>query len=248
MVCVLATVIAPGDPTRMDLGALLTPPGAEHIFGTDQLGRDLFKMVAHGGRISLAIGVLSSVLTALIAIVYGALAGLAPRWVDNMLMRLAELIMSVPTILYTVFILAILGEPTVLSLAVVIGSTSWMNIAKIVRAEVRQIHKSDYLLSARLMGAHFPYMLRQHLLPNLLPTIMFMLIYNVSQAIAAEATLSFLGLGMPPGSATWGGLMSSAQDALLSNAWWIILIPSLFLITTLVCMTNIGEYFRRTAQ
>ena len=244
LACVLADVIAPGDASRMDLDALLLPPSAMHVFGTDQLGRDLFKMILHGGRVSLVIGLLASAIAALIAIIYGAAAGLAPKWLDNLLMRITELIMSVPSILYIISIQAILGRPTLLSLSIVIGLTSWMNISKIIRAEVRQIHGSEFVLSARLMGAKFPYILRRHLLPNFLPSVMFMLIFNVSQAIAAEATLSFLGLGMPPGSATWGSLMSLSRDALFTNSWWIIVIPSLFLITTLICMANIGEQLR----
>jgi peptide/nickel transport system permease protein len=95
------------------------------------------------------------------------------------------------------------------------------------------------------MGARFAYILRRHLLPNFIPSIMFMLIYNVSQAIATEATLSFLGLGLPPSAVSWGTLMSLAQDALLTNSWWIICVPTLFLIATLVCITNIGEYLRK---
>lgn len=243
--CALADILAPGNAARMDLGTLLSPPNASHIFGTDQLGRDIFKMILHGGRISLIIGLVSSAIAALIAMVYGAAAGLAPKWLDNLLMRTTELIMSIPSILYVVSIQAILGKSSLLSLSVVIGATSWMNIAKIIRAEVRQIHRSEHVMAARLMGARFPYMLWHHLLPNFMPSVMFMLIYNISQAIAAEASLSFLGLGMPPGSATWGALMSLSQDALLTNSWWIILIPSLFLVTTLVCITNIGEHLRR---
>lgn len=245
LLCALADLFAPGAAGRMDFDALLSPPSQAHIFGTDRLGRDLFKMILHGGRVSLVIGLLASALTALIAMIIGGLAGLAPKWLEEGLMRLTELLMSIPTLLYVISMQAILGKPTVLSLAVVIGATSWMNIAKIVHTEVRQLHRCEYILAARLMGAKFPYLLRQHLLPNFLPSIMFMLIYNVSQAIAAEAALSFLGLGMPPDRMTWGTLMSLSQDALLTNSWWIILIPSLFLITTLVCLTNIGEYFRK---
>lgn len=243
--CILADILSPGDAARMDFTALSLAPNSVHLFGTDEMGRDIFAMILHGGRVSLAIGLLASVITAAIAMAYGAAAGLAPKWLDDLLMRFTELLMSLPSILYVVLILAIIGNPGVLSLSLVIGVTSWMNIAKIVRTEVRQIHGSEYILSARLSGAKFPYMLRRHLLPGFMPPILFMLIYNISQAIAAEATLSFLGLGMPPAAATWGSLLSLAQDALLTNSWWIILIPSAFLVTTLVCITNIGEYFRR---
>ena len=245
LICVFAGIIAPGDANRMDLNAQLSPPCAAHIFGTDHLGRDLFKMILHGGRVSLVIGLAASAIAAFIAAVYGAAAGLAPKWLDNLLMRTTELIMSVPSVLYIVSLQAALGKPTVFSLALVIGLTSWMGIAKIIRAEVRQIYSSEYILAAKLTGAGFVYLLRRHLLPNFMPSVMFMMIYNISQAIAAEATLSFLGLGMPPGAATWGSLMNLSRNALLTNSWWIILIPALFLITTIVCMTNIGEYLRK---
>jgi peptide/nickel transport system permease protein len=245
LICVLADLLAPGNAARMDLDVLLNPPDSFHIFGTDSLGRDMFKMLLHGGRTSLFIGLIASAIAAFIAILYGTVAGLAPKWLDDLLMRFTELILSVPSLLFIISIQAVLGKPTALSLAVVIGITSWMAIAKIVRSEVRQVHKTEYILSARLMGGSLFYILRRHLLPNFMPGIMFMLIYNISAAIAAEATLSFLGLGMPSGSLTWGSLMGLAQDALLTNSWWIILIPSLFLITTLVCITNIGEYLRR---
>jgi peptide/nickel transport system permease protein len=242
--CACAGILAPGEPARMDFDALNMPPNAAHIFGTDQLGRDIFGMLLHGGRVSLFIGLSASAVSALIAMVYGAVAGLAARWLDNLLMRFSELLLSVPSILYVVSIQAILGKPTVLSISFVIGVTSWAGIAKIVRTEVRQIGGSEYISASRLMGARFFYILRRHLLPNFIPSIMFMLIYNVSQAIAAEATLSFLGLGLPPGAVSWGALMSLAQDALLTNSWWIICIPTLFLVATLVCITNIGEYLR----
>jgi peptide/nickel transport system permease protein len=246
LLCALADLLAPGDAARMDVSALLLPPGPAHPFGTDTLGRDLFAMVLHGGRASLLIGLLASGITAALALLYGAAAGLAPRRLDDLLMRASELLMSIPPVLYCVTVLAVLGQPGVLPLSVVIGATSWMGLAKLVRAEVRRESRSEYIAAARLMGAGFGYILRRHVLPNVLPGLLYMLIYNVGTAIAAEATLSFLGLGMPPGSATWGVLMSLSQDALLTNSWWLLLIPSLFLVATLVCMTNLGEYVRRS--
>ncbi|MDR2940354.1 MAG: ABC transporter permease [Clostridiales bacterium] len=244
MVCIAAGIIGPEGAMEMDFGYLLSPPSAKHILGTDQLGRDMFKMALYGGRVSLLIGTMASFITAAIAVVYGAAAGLAPKHIDNFLMRLIDLFMSIPTILYIISIQAALGKPTVLSLSIVIGATSWMGIAKITRAEVRQMHKGEYILAAQLMGASPIYILWRHLLPNFMPSIMPMLIHNFSHAIASEATLSFLGLGMPPGTATWGTLMSLSQEALLTNSWWVIAAPSIFLIIALICITNIGEYFR----
>ncbi len=247
LACMLADFIAPGQAARMDLTALSLPPSPGHPLGTDEMGRDLWGMLLHGGRVSLFIGLLASGISAALAIVYGAAAGLAPAWLDRALMRLTELLMSLPSLLYVIYIMAILGRPNAVVLALAIGAASWMNVAKIVRAEVRQIHRSEYILSARLSGASFGYILSRHLWPNFMPSIMFMLIYNVSQAIAAEATLSFLGLGLPPGEASWGSLMSLSRDALLTDSWWIIFVPSIVLIVSLVCITGIGEYFRSKA-
>jgi peptide/nickel transport system permease protein len=164
------------------------------------------------------------------------------------MMRLTELLLSIPSILYVVSLQAILGRPTALSIAVVIGVTSWMNIAKIVRSEVRQMRRSEYVTAAEIAGAGLPYILRRHLFPNFLPPIMFMMISNISQAIIAEATLSFIGIGLPQNVVSWGSLIALSQDALLTNSWWIILIPVLFLITVLVCIANIGESARAAGQ
>jgi peptide/nickel transport system permease protein len=228
----------------MDFDAISAPPGAGHPFGTDQLGRDLFRMVFYGGRVSLFIGIVAAGVTALIAVVYGAVSGLAGKFADDVMMRATELLLSIPSILYVVSLQAIIGRPTALSIALVIGVTSWMNIAKIVRSEVRQLRRSEYVTAAAISGAKLSYLLRRHLFPNFLPPILFMVISNVGQAIIAEATLSFIGIGLPQNVVSWGTLIALSQDALLTNSWWIILIPVAFLITVLVCIANIGESFR----
>jgi peptide/nickel transport system permease protein len=245
VLCAFAGLWLPDNPVYMDFGAINLAPGHGHPFGTDQLGRDLFRMVFYGGRVSLFIGVLAAGVAALIAVVYGAASGLAGKFADNVMMRVTELLLSIPSILYVVSIQAILGRPTALSIALVIGATSWMNIAKIVRGEVRQMRKSEYVTAAAVSGAKLPYILRRHLFPNFLPPIMFMIISNVSQAVIAEATLSFIGIGLPQGIVSWGTLIALSQDALLTNSWWIILVPVLFLITVLVCIANIGESLRK---
>lgn len=132
-----------------------------------------------------------------------------------------------------------------MSLSVIIGLTSWMNISKIVRSEVRQIRQSDYILAARTMGGGFWYILGRHLLPNFISSIMFMVVTNMGQAMITESTLSFLGLGMPLTTVSWGSLLSMSEEVLLTNCWWIIVIPGAVLITTLVCITEIGEYVRK---
>ncbi|MCL1875499.1 MAG: ABC transporter permease [Synergistaceae bacterium] len=233
-----------GSATRMDGDALSMPPSDAHFFGTDPLGRDLFNMICHGGRVSLYIGALATVLSTLIAIVYGAAAGLAGRAADAVLMRFIELLLSIPSILYVVTIQAIIGKPSATSIALVIGLTSWMTVAKMVRTEALRVRRVEYVLSAQHMGGAFFYVARRHLLPNFFPAILFMVVSNIGGAISTEATLSFMGIGLPTTVVSWGSLMSLSQDALLTNSWWIILIPGIFLVSTLVCVANIGEYFR----
>lgn len=245
LACAFAGIVAPYAPGAMDSAATNVAPCPAHLFGTDNMGRDLFTMVLYGGRASLIIGLASAVISTFIAVVYGTAAGLAGEHVDDFLMRAAELFMSLPSILVILFLQAWWGEPTYLSLSVIIGVTSWMNISKIIRSEVRQIGESDYILAARTMGGGFWYILRRHLLPNYVSSIMFMVVSNISAAIITESTLSFLGLGLPLSEVSWGSLLSMSEEALLSNYWWIIVIPGVVLITTLVCITNVGEYIRK---
>ena len=127
----------------------------------------------------------------------------------------------------------------------VIGLTGWAPIAKIVRTEVKQIRNSEYVIAARCMGGSFWYILRQHLTPNFASSIMFMVVMNIRSAIIAESTLSFMGIGLPLEQISWGSMLSNADKALMTQSWWIILIPGVFLVVTLMCMTNIGNDMRK---
>lgn len=241
----LAGALAPYPSDLMDAGAVSLPPSPSHIFGTDSMGRDLLTMILYGGRYSIAIGLFSALISTAAAVVYGAVSGLSSRWIDDLLMRFSELMLSIPSILLIIFLQAMWGRATWVSLSVIIGLTSWPNIAKIVRSEVRQIGESDYILAARTMEGGFWYVLRRHLLPNLVPSIMFMAVTNIGQAMITESTLSFLGLGLPLTTVSWGSLLSMSQEVLLTGCWWLIIIPGAVLITTLVCVTEIGEYIRK---
>jgi len=242
--CIICDVFIPYDPTRMMLDQINQPPSGAHIFGTDTLGRDLFSVIWHGGRISITVGLLATLISTVIAVIYGTAAGLAGKWADDLLMRFTEILLSIPQILMVIFIQAIWGDATVLSISVVIGITGWMAVAKMVRSEVKQLRNAGFVLAARTMGAGFFYILRKHLMPNFMSAIMFMIVTNIGSAIAMEATLSFMGLGLPTEIISWGSLMSLSQRAMLTGAWWILLIPGIFLVVTLICITDIGEYLR----
>ena len=246
--CLGCKFIMTKDPTYMDLGNCSKAPNSEFLFGTDTMGRDIFSMIWYGGRISLFIGVAATVISTVIAIVYGAVSGTAPGWVDTCLMRLTEILLSVPNLLLVILLQAILGKANVLSLSLVIGITSWTSIAKVVRTEVRQIRSSEYVIAARCMGGGFFYVLWKHLTPNFISSIMFMVVMNVRSAIVAESTLSFIGIGLPLDVISWGSMLSLSEKALMTKAWWIIMIPGVFLVATLLCITSIGNYIRKNVN
>ena len=243
--CIFPRVMTNLDPTYMDLSNINVAPNSTFYFGTDSLGRDIFTMIWYGGRVSLLIGVLATVISTTIAVIYGSTSGIASEFVDDIMMRFTEIALSIPSILIIIFIQAMIGQANPVSIAIVIGITSWMNISKIVRSEVRQIRNNEYILSAKYSGGKFFYILKRHLLPNFISSIMFMVVTNIGSVIAIESTLSFLGIGLPIETISWGSMLSLAEKALLSNYWWIILIPGIFLVVTLVCITNIGNYIRK---
>ena len=246
--CFFCELFVAKDPAYLDLSHCSAAPNGEFFFGTDTLGRDIFSMIWHGGRVSLFIGFAATAISTVIAVVYGSISGLSSQWTDTLMMRFTEIILSVPTLLIIIFIQAILGKANVFSLAFVIGITSWASIAKVVRTEVLQLRWSEYVVASRCMGGGFFHILRRHLAPNFISSIMFMVVMNIRGAIIAESTLSFMGLGLPLEIVSWGSMLSLSERALLTKSWWIILIPGIFLVLMLMCVTNIGNYLRKSAN
>lgn len=243
--CVFAEQVYNHDPTGFYLRNLSEAPNAEFYFGTDSLGRDIFSMIWYGGRASILIGLLSMAIITVIGVVFGCVSGTAGSRVDAVMMRVPELINSIPVLLLVLLLTSVMGKQNILKISFVIGVTGWCALARIVRSEVRQIRSSEYVLAARCMGGSFPHMMRKHLIPNIVSTIMFVVVSSISSSMSMESTLSFLGLGLPVDVISWGSMLSLANKALLLNTWWVIIIPGLFLITTLVCITNIAYFFRR---
>lgn len=243
--CIFAFLIANHDPAGFYLKNLNQPPNPEFYFGTDSLGRDIFSMIWYGGRVSLIVGLLGAAITAIIGTVYGSLSGTAGEKADSVLMRITEMSGSIPGILLILVITAVFNSNNVITLSVVIGITAWFGLARIVRSEVRQIRNSDYVLYARSIGGRFLYIFKQHLVPNFIAAIMFAVVSSVGTAITMESTLSFLGLGLPVDVISWGSMLSLANKALVMNTWWVIIFPGVFLITTLVCITNTANFYRK---
>ena len=236
--CLILPFVIGKDPSYMDLMNANQAPSRQFLFGTDTMGRDIFTMIWSGGRISLFIGCVSTLISTVIAILFGGLSGIAPQWADTLLMRFTEIFLSIPNLLLVILLQAILGKANVLSVSLVIGVTSWASIAKVVRT-------GDYVTASRCMGGSFFHVLGRHLTPNFLPAIQFMVVMNVRSAIVAESTLSFMGMGLPLETVSWGSMLSLAEKALLTGSWWMIIVPGGFLVVTLMAMTEVGQFLQK---
>ena len=243
--CIFAPAIANHDPSKLYYDHISEAPNAEFFFGTDYLGRDLFSIMFFGGRTSISIGLLGTAIISAIGITYGTINGIVPEKVDSAMMRLTEMLGSIPGLLFILILSAAFPMQNVLSLSIIIGVTGWFGLARIVRSEVRQIRNTEYVLYARCSGGKLLYVMWHHLIPNFLSSIMFVIVSSISSCITTESTLSFLGLGLPIDKLSWGSMLSLANRALILNTWWVIVIPGLFLIVTLMCITNIGNYLRK---
>lgn len=246
--CLFAEVLSSVDPGYMDLGNCSVKPCSRFFFGTDSLGRDIFSGIWHGGRISIAIGFLATLISTILAMIIGTASGLAPAWLDALIMRLTDILLSIPSLLMVLFLQALFGDANVLSLAVVIGITNWTGTARIIRTEVCRLRSSGYVVASRSMGGGFFHIMCRHLAPNFIAPVMFALVMNVRSAIVAESTLSFLGMGLPLETVSWGSMLSLAESSLMAGSWWMVLIPGVFLVTLLMCLTNIGNYLRKSAN
>ncbi|MBV7276211.1 ABC transporter permease [Clostridium sp. PL3] len=243
--CIFAEHLQNHDPKGFYLQNLNEAPSSVFFLGTDSLGRDIYSMIWYGGRVSIIIGILSMMVITTIGVTYGCISGSANTKVDGFMMRAAEIGNSIPTLLIILLLVSIMGKQNMIKISFAIGVTGWFGLARIVRSEVRQIRNSEYVLASRCMGADFLHLMMVHLIPNFVSVIMFVVISSISTSMSMESTLSFLGLGLPTDVISWGSMLSLANRALLTNTWWVIIIPGAFLIVTLMCITNIGYFLRK---
>ena len=205
----------------------------------------LFAMIWSGGRVSLAIGFLGALVSGIVGIVVGTTCAFSSSKVDALLCKGMEIVLSVPSLLLVVLIQSLGGEGSVWSLALVIGLTSWIPLALVVRAEVQTLRREPFVQAAWAMGAGPFYLLRKHLFPNFFPSIAYMLVMSVRDAIVFEPTLSFMGLGIGFERVSWGSLLSMADQAFLAGTWWMIVVPGVFLVLVMTCLSDLGEFMRR---
>ena len=235
--------LAPADPYKVDIGHVMQPPSAEHPFGTDYLGRDVLSRVIHGGRISLAIGVIAVLISGLVGTVIGSLAGFVGGWIDEVLMRLTDIVFAFPTALFALAVMAVFEDPTVTKIFIVLGLVGWAGIARLVRSEVISIKERDYVTAARAIGLSPLRIVVVHVLPNTVGTMSVALTLGVAGNILTEAWLSFLGLGAQPPTPSWGAMITEGQFYLTSRPW-VCVFPGLAILLTVLGFNMLGDGLR----
>ncbi|MDF1564939.1 MAG: ABC transporter permease [Deltaproteobacteria bacterium] len=228
-----------------DLDAVLAPPGPEHWLGTDPSGRDVLARLLHGSRVSLAVGLVAVTLLVGIGLLLGCLAGFYGGWIDATVMRVVEVFLSIPSFLIIVTLLAVLapeGWGAVLALMVVIGLTGWTSVARLVRAEILKVKTQEFVLAARALGSSDLRLILRHLLPNALAPVLVAATFSVAASILIEGALSFLGFGIPPDMASWGGMLTEARRHF--EAWWLAIFPGLAIFITVTAYNLLGEGLR----
>ena len=246
LAAIFAPLITPQAPEDTSLQLRLKPPFwsdesvSPHFLGTDQLGRDIWTRIVYGARISLAIGLLAMLVAGPIGVFFGLISGHRGGIVDATIMRIADAQLSIPSILLAVAIIAVLGR-SLLILIVVLGVTKWVEYARISRADVLKLKETDFVLASTVVGAKNNRLLFHHILPNVMTPIIVLASFSVAEMILAEATLSFLGLGVPPPTPSWGSMISDGRDY-LSNAWWVSTWPGIAVLITVLAINFVGDW------
>jgi peptide/nickel transport system permease protein len=241
-VATLAPALAPGDPIKNSLLDRLTPPNAQHVLGTDTLGRDVASRLLYGARVSLIVGLSAALLAGALGIALGLLSGWYRGWVDDLVMRVGDVQLAFPVLVLAVAVLAVLGG-SLANLIIVLGLTSWITYARIVRGEVLTLRERDFVAAARALGARDAWILRRHLLPNVLPPITVVATFSVARTIIAEASLSFLGLGIPAPQPSWGSMLDEGRNY-ITTGWWLALFPGLAILVLVLGINLVGDWLR----
>jgi peptide/nickel transport system permease protein len=245
---IFAALLAPHSPIQGTLVKRLLPPlgmhGADpnYILGTDGQGRDILSRLIYGARITLMVSVASIALTSVLGTLVGLVAGFVGGKVDLVIMRMVDIALSMPAILVAVLLAAIFGA-SVTNVIVVVIVMLWPDYARLVRGETLSLKHTDYVALARVAGCSNLTIMRRHILPNLLPTVLVLMSMHVALAIVLEAALSFLGFGVPPANSSWGSMIQQGYG-LLQSAWWVAVFPCIAIVLTVTALNTLGDWVR----
>jgi peptide/nickel transport system permease protein len=254
LAAVFAPLLTPYDPEKTDLDHMLQPPSVSHPMGTDELGRDLLTRILYGGRVSLSIGVMAMALAVFVGATVGGLSGFYGGWIDNILMRFTDMMLSFPQ-LFILIILAIAlrdipiealrgtAFASVFSIVLVIAVLAWMQVARLVRASFLSLKEKEFTEATRCIGTSNSRIMLRHLLPNAMSPIIVAATFRVATSIITESGLSYLGFGVQPPTPTWGNMLKNAQE-LMTRAPWTAIFPGLMIFVTVIAINFIGDGLR----
>ena len=248
VVAMLAPTIAPGDPIKNSLLDRLTPPmwaeggSVKHPLGTDTLGRDVASRLIYGARVSLVVGFAAVVIAGILGVALGLLSGFYRGYLDDALMRIGDIQLAFPVLVLAVAVLAVLGA-NMINLIIVLAVTGWITYARIVRGETLSLREREFVDAARALGARDGWILIRHILPNVLPPIVVVATFSVARVIIAEASLSFLGLGLPAPAPSWGAMLDEGRNY-ITTGWWLALFPGVAILVVVLGINVVGDWLR----
>jgi peptide/nickel transport system permease protein len=244
----LAPMVTPFDPLEQDISKRLRPPGSRdeaghmHALGTDQLGRDILARVVYGSRIAMLVGLAAVAISGVAGLAAGLVSGYVGGRVDDLFMRLGDVQLAFPFILLAIAVIGVLG-PSLLNIVIVIGVSSWVVYARVVRSEVLSIREREFVQAARALGGHGGRILVRHILPNALTPWLVVATLDMARVIVIESALSFLGLGVQPPTPTWGGMLADGR-VYLATAWWLATFPGIAILVTVLGINLLGDGLR----
>ena len=249
-VAIFASKIVPHDPNRNNIIERVAPPlttdkdgNIKYLIGSDALGRDAFSRLVYGAQVSLTVGFAAVFIGGLIGISLGVYAGFYGRWIDDIVMRLADIQLAFPFILLAILFLVVLGEGLV-NLILVLGIGQWVTYARIARAQTIAQKQKEYIEAAKALGVSDFSIMFQSILPNIFAPLIVVASFNVASVILAEAALSFLGLGVPPQVPTWGSMLAESRDHIFARRWWLPFFPGMAILLTVLAFNIIGDWLR----
>lgn len=242
IVALFAPVISPYTPSQQNVFERLQSPSLHHLFGTDDLGRDVFTRMIFGARISLAVGFISVFIILIIGTLLGIISGYYGGKIDYMIMRFTDIVLCFPTFFLIILVIAFI-EPNIYNVMIVIGVTSWPGLARLVRAEVLSLKEREFILVSKMMAISNIKIFFVHILPNIISPLMVYSSLAIGGAILTESALSFLGLGVQPPMPSWGQILTSGKDYIYM-AWWLSLFPGIAILVTVLAFNLVGEAIR----
>lgn len=250
LVAIFADLIAPHDPTLPVKGAnIFDPPlwmeggNTTTLLGTDFQGRDILSRLIYGARVSLIVGLMGTLVAGSIGTAMGIISGYVGGWVDQTIMRVTDAWLALPAIVFAIFLAAMIG-PSMWNIVVILGAVYWTRYARVIRGEVLTLREREYVKLAEIAGASKLRVIKRHILPNVLNTAMVLASLTVGVVIIAEASLSFLGVGVPPPQPAWGLMLSEARPTLMAGQWWLTVFPGLCILLIVLATQILGDWLR----